>query len=396
MTIITFLCLFRELEVSIDWRQPSYHGPPATLRGSRCHPPQCFPDIGEPELPPTEDAAANNPLEKQIAALLAHIGDLQSKVDTHEEALKGQDTQPATRKSDASWEEWVKQQIRDEVLTQQQQQPEEVGQIDLETEYSDEMESGDSEEKDLLRAAVGATATPQPWMTPEIVADLTEASASSAEDGNRDWMVPEIVAEPEEEAAGDDAEEEVEVMVTHHIVSEDDDTDDDVESTVVTPEVIVLAAGSAVEARWKGSRAWYPGTIMEAHSDGTFKIDYADGDEDDGVPAAYVRAVGEESATDSDDVEQEPWQKMLSWLNQPQQTTGRQVSGTNPLLQLRHHLFGAGDEAQSQTDTPRYVRSSNPVLDRIFQHHFGSMFGNRGRGGDSGGVSPRIFHFSGI
>jgi len=288
MAVVTLTLLFRELEISINWRMPlnqrMKHWGSASFRG--CHPPHCFPAFPEQTdvpQPKTRTHLTENPMEKQLAELMAHIGELQSKVDTHDKTLK--DHSAAHAQNDhvegkklnasdlaapngASWEDWVKEQVREEMRQQE---------------------------------ATGEN--PGPMVTLEYEFD----SDKSSED-QLDFEQPE---QPEND-------EEYAVDVVH-----------------------------------------YPPVLNEDASEDT--------DEED---------------------EPEPWQKMLSWLKQPQQQTVREASGENPLLQLRQHLFGDDDD-ESQTGTTTQYLSHSPLLDRVFRHHFSpfaSMFG----GDDSNSNPPRI------
>ena len=47
--------------------------------------------------------------------------------------------------------------------------------------------------------------------------------------------------------------------------------------------------GSKIECRFQGGDSWFPGTISKANSDGTFYIDYDDGDVEDNVIATFIR-----------------------------------------------------------------------------------------------------------
>ena len=53
-----------------------------------------------------------------------------------------------------------------------------------------------------------------------------------------------------------------------------------------------LDVGDEIEARYGGKKAWYKGTIMRKRSDGTFDIEYADGDKESRVKPELVRRVG--------------------------------------------------------------------------------------------------------
>ena len=53
-----------------------------------------------------------------------------------------------------------------------------------------------------------------------------------------------------------------------------------------------LKEGAEVEARYGGESEWFPGTIKTVHGDGSYDIDYADGDKAPKVIAEFVRAKG--------------------------------------------------------------------------------------------------------
>merc|ERR1719197_1910875 len=53
-----------------------------------------------------------------------------------------------------------------------------------------------------------------------------------------------------------------------------------------------LRSGDACEARYRGRDKWYPGTIKRKHSDGTFDIDYDDGESERNVKGGHVREKG--------------------------------------------------------------------------------------------------------
>ena len=50
-----------------------------------------------------------------------------------------------------------------------------------------------------------------------------------------------------------------------------------------------LKEGQEVEARYGGESEWFPGTIKTINADGTYDIDYADGDKETKVIAEFVR-----------------------------------------------------------------------------------------------------------
>ena len=47
-----------------------------------------------------------------------------------------------------------------------------------------------------------------------------------------------------------------------------------------------------IQARYRGKARYYPGRIARAHLNGTYDIDYDDGEKERGVPADYVRSLG--------------------------------------------------------------------------------------------------------
>jgi len=53
-----------------------------------------------------------------------------------------------------------------------------------------------------------------------------------------------------------------------------------------------IGAGDRVEARYGGKMKWYKGRVTRANRDGTFDIDYDDGDRERGVAASLVRRDG--------------------------------------------------------------------------------------------------------
>jgi len=62
-----------------------------------------------------------------------------------------------------------------------------------------------------------------------------------------------------------------------------------------------LSIGDMVEGRFEKENAWYPGTLKNINSNGTFDIRYADGDEEKMVEPKYVRAMAE--CREGDDIE---------------------------------------------------------------------------------------------
>merc|ERR1711968_270096 len=52
-----------------------------------------------------------------------------------------------------------------------------------------------------------------------------------------------------------------------------------------------LEEGMKVEARYRGKSRYYPGKIRRVNRDGTFDIDYDDGDSDKGLPEEMIRSL---------------------------------------------------------------------------------------------------------
>merc|ERR1719230_2458315 len=52
-----------------------------------------------------------------------------------------------------------------------------------------------------------------------------------------------------------------------------------------------LEAGTKIEARYRGKSRYYPGTIARAHLDGTYDIDYDDGEKEMGVERALINVL---------------------------------------------------------------------------------------------------------
>uniref|UniRef100_H3HEC0 Tudor domain-containing protein n=1 Tax=Phytophthora ramorum TaxID=164328 RepID=H3HEC0_PHYRM len=59
--------------------------------------------------------------------------------------------------------------------------------------------------------------------------------------------------------------------------------------------------GDKVEAQYKGKSKFYPGVISRCRLNGTYDIDYDDGEKETGVAAELIRAVGKKGGADSDD-----------------------------------------------------------------------------------------------
>ena len=55
--------------------------------------------------------------------------------------------------------------------------------------------------------------------------------------------------------------------------------------------------GTAIEANYRGKGKWFPGTIAKVHANGTYNIKYADGDAENNVLEALVRAATRRTGT---------------------------------------------------------------------------------------------------
>mmetsp|Transcript_7324 Transcript_7324/g.21778 ORF Transcript_7324/g.21778 Transcript_7324/m.21778 type:complete len:2162 (-) Transcript_7324:11-6496(-) len=100
---------------------------------------------------------------------------------------------------------------------------------------------------------------------------------------------PEPVDQPTTPAAADDFSD-VEELETAQLpktpAAEDLSDAEELEPSKPASE---FAVGARVEARFEGGDKWYPGKVFSVHDDGHYVIHYDDGDEEDRVPAAFVR-----------------------------------------------------------------------------------------------------------
>ena len=62
---------------------------------------------------------------------------------------------------------------------------------------------------------------------------------------------------------------------------------DDFEDLLWTLTIFVL-----VEGNYRGRGRWYPGKIYRVNRDGSYDIDYDDGEKESGVKKELIRAVG--------------------------------------------------------------------------------------------------------
>ena len=56
-----------------------------------------------------------------------------------------------------------------------------------------------------------------------------------------------------------------------------------------------LLSRSTVEANYRGGESFYPGRVKKDNRDGTYDIDYNDGDKEVRVPTAMIRLVAAQS-----------------------------------------------------------------------------------------------------
>merc|ERR1719183_808863 len=66
-----------------------------------------------------------------------------------------------------------------------------------------------------------------------------------------------------------------------------------------------FTSGQRVEANYGGKGEWYPGVIANCRPDGTYGIDYDDGDKERGVHPKLIRAAGEEEQEQEQEQEEQ-------------------------------------------------------------------------------------------
>jgi len=144
----------------------------------------------------------------------------------------------------------------------------------------------DGDEEDNVPAAfvrkVDAPATEDPIDEP--VAEVPAAAA----DGDGDDFLAGIEDELGLDTTAEKADEKPPVKSAEPSRPATTSHDDDL-SEPARPPAPAFAVGSHVEARFNGGDAFYPGKIFAAHPDGTYFLKYDDGDEEDNVPASYIR-----------------------------------------------------------------------------------------------------------
>ena len=55
--------------------------------------------------------------------------------------------------------------------------------------------------------------------------------------------------------------------------------------------------GDTVSARWRGGKGWFPGVVTHINDDGTFNIEYDDGDRETSVPKDMIKVLTTEALT---------------------------------------------------------------------------------------------------
>ena len=92
----------------------------------------------------------------------------------------------------------------------------------------------------------------------------------------------EVNGDSEEDGRGEEDRREEEDGETE----EEDDDEEDLPAVRGPPG---LKVGAKIAARWKGGLVYYPGRVVSDHGDGSYDIDYDDGDTEDNVPAALIK-----------------------------------------------------------------------------------------------------------
>eukprot|EP00968_Pinguiococcus_pyrenoidosus_P025164 scaffold5565_cov134-Pinguiococcus_pyrenoidosus.AAC.1 len=77
-----------------------------------------------------------------------------------------------------------------------------------------------------------------------------------------------------------------------------------------SPERSRTREGDKVEARYRGRSRWYKGCIARVNRDGTFDIDYDDGEKERGVEARMIRVVQGRDPEGDDDADLEEGQRI--------------------------------------------------------------------------------------
>jgi hypothetical protein len=55
-----------------------------------------------------------------------------------------------------------------------------------------------------------------------------------------------------------------------------------------------VEVGTAIEARYAGGREWFAGTVTKVNPDGSYSVQYDDGDFEKSVPRSFIRVLKEE------------------------------------------------------------------------------------------------------
>lgn len=82
---------------------------------------------------------------------------------------------------------------------------------------------------------------------------------------------------------------------TYNINYDDGDKETNVKEMNIKPIVaatgVTYKVGDAVEAKWKGGAAYYKGIIKTVNTDGTYAIDYNDGDKETNVKVEDIKLI---------------------------------------------------------------------------------------------------------
>jgi Agenet domain len=57
---------------------------------------------------------------------------------------------------------------------------------------------------------------------------------------------------------------------------------------------VAFEVGTAIEARYAGRREWFTGTVTKVNPDGSYSVQYDDGDFENSVPSKFLRVLNDE------------------------------------------------------------------------------------------------------
>eukprot|EP00325_Prymnesiales_sp_UTEX-LB-985_P003595 CAMPEP_0174712708 /NCGR_PEP_ID=MMETSP1094-20130205/13617_1 /TAXON_ID=156173 /ORGANISM="Chrysochromulina brevifilum, Strain UTEX LB 985" /LENGTH=456 /DNA_ID=CAMNT_0015911805 /DNA_START=57 /DNA_END=1423 /DNA_ORIENTATION=- len=120
------------------------------------------------------------------------------------------------------------------------------------------------------------------------------------------------------------------------------------------------AAGARVLARFKGKKRWYPATVREANADGTFAVDYEDGDFEESVRADHVKPDTSHMPTK---VVRPPPKERISKRSGPSEKPGPSSHSMSPASSIgqavdRRSAIDAGTNRLAMGSQPKKQRSS--------------------------------------